>query len=40
MRQCSHEPRRVILSVVFASYSRVLLIANVVGLLHLFTKKS
>ena len=36
--QCSQEPRRVILSVVRASYSRVLLIAIAVGLLRLFTK--
>jgi len=39
VRQCSQEPRRVILSVVCASYSRVLLIAIAVGLLRLFTKK-
>jgi len=40
MRQCSQEPRRIILSVVCGSYFRVLLIAIVVGLLRLFTKKS
>jgi len=40
VRQCSQEPRRVILSVVCASYSRALLISIAVGLLRLFTKKS
>jgi len=40
MRQCSQEPRRVILFVVCASYSRLLLIAIAVGLVRLFTKKS
>jgi len=40
VRQCSQESRRVMLSVVCASYSRVLLIAIAVGLLRLFTKKS
>jgi len=39
MRQCSQEHRRVILSVVYASYLHVLLIAIAVGLLRLFTKK-
>jgi len=39
VRQCSQEPRRVILSVLRASYSRVLLIVIAVGLLRLFTKK-
>jgi len=34
VRQCSHEHRGVIRSVVGASYSRTLLIANVVSLLH------
>jgi len=38
VRQCSQEPRRVTLSMVRASYSRVLHIAVVVGLLRLFTK--
>jgi len=38
-RQCSQKPRRVILSVACASYSRVLLIAIAVGLLCLFTKE-
>jgi len=40
MRQCSQEPRRGVLSVVCTNYSRVLLIAIVIGLLRLFTKKS
>jgi len=38
VRQCSQEPRRVIPSMVCASFSRLLLIAIAVGLLRLFTK--
>jgi len=40
MHQCSQEPHRVLLFVACANYSRVLLIAVVVGLLRPFTKKS
>jgi len=38
VHQCSQEPRRVTLSVVCASYFRVLHIVVVVGLLRLFAK--